>query len=118
MACAAGDTAARGLLGKLLQAGCAPYFKMLERWLCEGVLDDPFGEFMVQENPVSLPLLACAISICTRAKLRLSQQQMHATYQRRAHKHQQAVACTSSLRIQVTLLLDFLLRIASSSLQA
>ncbi|EIE26959.1 hypothetical protein COCSUDRAFT_46296 [Coccomyxa subellipsoidea C-169] len=50
-AAVAGDTAARGLLGKLLQAGCAPYFKMLERWLCEGVLDDPFAEFMVQENP-------------------------------------------------------------------
>ena len=25
---------------------------MLERWLCEGILDDPFAEFMVQENPV------------------------------------------------------------------
>lgn len=47
-----GDAAARGLLGKLLQAGAAPYFKMLERWLCEGVLDDPFSEFMVEENTV------------------------------------------------------------------
>ncbi len=49
---ASGDTAARGLLGKLLQAGAAPYFKILERWLCEGVLDDPFSEFMVEENTV------------------------------------------------------------------
>lgn len=49
----AGDAAARGLLGKLLQAGAAPYFKMLERWLCEGVLDDPYFEFMVEENTVT-----------------------------------------------------------------
>ncbi|BDA43053.1 Gamma-tubulin complex component 2 [Coccomyxa sp. Obi] len=49
-AAVAGDTAARGLLSKLLQAGAAPYFKMLERWLCEGVLDDPYSEFMVEEN--------------------------------------------------------------------
>ena len=39
------------LLERLLRAGCAPYFAALERWLCEGVLDDPFAEFMVQEDP-------------------------------------------------------------------
>lgn len=50
--CDVGDAAARGLLCKLLRAGCAPYFKTLEQWLCEGVLDDPFCEFMVQENLV------------------------------------------------------------------
>lgn len=61
-AAVAGDVAARGLLGKLLRAGCAPYFKMLERWLCEGVLDDPFCEFMVQDNPVSLLGSACAVA--------------------------------------------------------
>lgn len=26
--------------------------RCLERWLCEGVVDDPFAEFMIQENPV------------------------------------------------------------------
>jgi len=47
----AGDAAATALLQRLLRAGCGPYFCALERWLCEGVLDDPFAEFMVQEDP-------------------------------------------------------------------
>jgi len=47
----AGDAAATALLQRLLRAGCGPYFCTLERWLCEGVLDDPFAEFMVQEDP-------------------------------------------------------------------
>ena len=46
-----GDATAVALLERLLRAGCAPYFAALERWLCEGVLDDPFAEFMVQEDP-------------------------------------------------------------------
>lgn len=36
-----------------LTAACVTaYFRMLERWLCEGLLDDPHGEFMVQEDKV------------------------------------------------------------------
>lgn len=46
----AGDAAAAALLERLLRAGCAPYFRALERWLCEGTLDDPFAEFMVEED--------------------------------------------------------------------
>ena len=38
---------------KLLKAGCQPYFQMLEKWLCEGDLDDPFQEFMVCQDSVS-----------------------------------------------------------------
>ena len=38
---------------KLLKAGCQPYFQMLEKWLCEGDLDDPFQEFMVCQDTVS-----------------------------------------------------------------
>ena len=41
---------------KLLKAGCQPYFQMLEKWLCEGDLDDPFQEFMVCQDPVSVCL--------------------------------------------------------------
>lgn len=37
---------------KLLKAGCQPYFQMLEKWLCEGDLDDPFQEFMVCQDSV------------------------------------------------------------------
>ena len=29
-----------------------PARRCLERWLCEGTVDDPFEEFMVQENLV------------------------------------------------------------------
>ena len=50
--CAAGDVAARKLLAGLLAAAAAPYFQSLERWLTTGTLDDPFGEFMVQEHAV------------------------------------------------------------------
>eukprot|EP00873_Tetraselmis_striata_P043027 jgi/Tetstr1/463291/TSEL_008215.t1 len=46
----AGSGQARSLMLKLLCAGAEPYMRMLERWLCEGRLDDPFGEFMVQCN--------------------------------------------------------------------
>ena len=38
---------------KLLRAGCQPYFQMLEMWLAEGSLDDPFQEFMVCCDMVS-----------------------------------------------------------------
>lgn len=45
-----GDAAAHRLALRLLRAAAEPYFAMLERWLCEGVVDDPYGEFMVQED--------------------------------------------------------------------
>jgi len=45
-----GDHKGRSLVHRLLHAACIPYFATLERWLCEGVLDDPRGEFMVQED--------------------------------------------------------------------
>jgi len=46
----AGDRVGRALLHKILHAAAVPYFRMLERWLCEGVLEDPHGEFMVRED--------------------------------------------------------------------
>ncbi|XP_024522183.1 gamma-tubulin complex component 2 [Selaginella moellendorffii] len=46
----AGDNAARTLLQKLTQAASAPYFGILERWIHEGVIDDPYGEFFIDEN--------------------------------------------------------------------
>ena len=44
----AGDAASRGLYGSLLSAGCVPYFSMLSSWLTQGVLADPYEEFMVR----------------------------------------------------------------------
>ncbi|OAE24597.1 hypothetical protein AXG93_1603s1080 [Marchantia polymorpha subsp. ruderalis] len=46
----AGDSSARALLQKLTQAASAPYFGILERWISEGVIDDPYGEFLIDEN--------------------------------------------------------------------
>eukprot|EP00210_Caulerpa_lentillifera_P000713 g690.t1 len=45
-----GSQNSQALLQKLLEAGCVPYFQVLEKWLCEGVLNDPFSEFMIEEN--------------------------------------------------------------------
>jgi hypothetical protein len=52
-AAAMGDGAAHRLALRLLRAAAEPYFAMLERWLCEGTVDDPYAEFMVQEDSVS-----------------------------------------------------------------
>ena len=38
------------------RAAAEPYFAMLERWLVEGLLDDPYSEFMVQEDKASQSL--------------------------------------------------------------
>ncbi len=48
-----GDAAAHRLALRLLRAAAEPYFAMLGRWLGEGEVDDPYGEFMVQEDAVS-----------------------------------------------------------------
>jgi hypothetical protein len=47
-----GDEEATSQLQSLLRAAAAPYFRILEGWLCGGVLRDPWGDFMVQENLV------------------------------------------------------------------
>lgn len=46
-----GNRTSQSVLQKLLEAACVPYFEILEKWLCEGILDDPYGEFIIQENP-------------------------------------------------------------------
>lgn len=45
-----GNRSSQSVLQKLLTAACVPYFEILGKWVCEGVLDDPYGEFIVQEN--------------------------------------------------------------------
>lgn len=50
---AMGDAAAHRLALRLLRAAAEPYFAMLQRWLAEGAVDDPYAEFMVQESAVS-----------------------------------------------------------------
>ncbi|RWR72007.1 Gamma-tubulin complex component, putative isoform 1 [Cinnamomum micranthum f. kanehirae] len=45
-----GDNAMRLLLEKMTHHATSPYLCKLERWLYEGVIDDPYGEFFIAEN--------------------------------------------------------------------
>ncbi|EPS65043.1 tubulin gamma complex-associated protein, partial [Genlisea aurea] len=46
----AGDHVVRSLLEKMSQCASQAYLKILERWVYEGVIDDPYGEFFISEN--------------------------------------------------------------------
>ncbi|XP_073010454.1 gamma-tubulin complex component 2 [Typha latifolia] len=46
----AGDNAVRSLLDKMTECASTAYLAMLERWVYEGVIDDPYGEFFIAEN--------------------------------------------------------------------
>ncbi|GLT40936.1 hypothetical protein SLA2020_150320 [Shorea laevis] len=46
----AGDNAVRSLLEKMAQCASNAYLGILERWIYEGVIDDPYGEFFIAEN--------------------------------------------------------------------
>ncbi|CAL0302822.1 unnamed protein product [Lupinus luteus] len=46
----AGDNAVRLLLEKMTQCASNAYLSILERWVYEGVIDDPYGEFFITEN--------------------------------------------------------------------
>ncbi len=41
------------MVQRLLRAASRPYFEMLEYWLCQGLLNDPYAEFMVEEDKVT-----------------------------------------------------------------
>ncbi|EEF32527.1 gamma-tubulin complex component, putative [Ricinus communis] len=46
----AGDNAVRSLLEKMTQSASNAYLGILERWVYEGVIDDPYSEFFIAEN--------------------------------------------------------------------
>ncbi|KAK9281856.1 hypothetical protein L1049_004762 [Liquidambar formosana] len=46
----AGDNAVRLSLEKMTQCASSAYLGILERWVYEGVIDDPYGDFFVAEN--------------------------------------------------------------------
>lgn len=50
-----GDAAGQKLTLRLLRASSEPYFAALERWICEGILDDPYDELMICENVDVMP---------------------------------------------------------------
>ncbi|XP_033104280.1 gamma-tubulin complex component 2-like [Anneissia japonica] len=45
-----GDAKAQDLCLYLTQSACAPYFEILEKWIYKGIINDPYCEFMVEEN--------------------------------------------------------------------
>lgn len=46
----AGDHVVRSLLEKMLHCASQAYLGILERWVYEGLIDDPYGEFFIAEN--------------------------------------------------------------------
>ena len=46
----AGDPVTHELLQRLISAAAAPFLASLHRWLYMGYVDDPYGEFMVEER--------------------------------------------------------------------
>jgi gamma-tubulin complex component 2 len=44
------DKSIRDLFKFLLEKSAQPYFQILRKWIFQGVLEDPFNEFIVREN--------------------------------------------------------------------
>lgn len=45
-----GDPMASKFMSRILASATEPYFGMLERWICNATIDDPYEEFVIQEN--------------------------------------------------------------------
>lgn len=43
-----GDRPGQLLVGQLFEAAAEPYFGILRQWMCWGLLDDPYHEFMIK----------------------------------------------------------------------
>ena len=50
-----GDPLASKFLSRILAAVTAPYFSMLEKWICHAVVDDPYAEFVILQNDALVP---------------------------------------------------------------
>lgn len=46
-----GDPTASETVRSLLRTVCQPLYLMVLRWLCDGSLEDPFGEFFISSDP-------------------------------------------------------------------
>jgi len=49
-----GDPAVEAYVQRLLRGACAPLLESLRRWLTDGELDDPCGEFFIEARPAPL----------------------------------------------------------------
>ncbi|XP_060602983.1 gamma-tubulin complex component 2-like [Ruditapes philippinarum] len=45
-----GDVKGQELCLYLTQSACVPYFEVLEKWIYKGIINDPYSEFLVEEN--------------------------------------------------------------------
>ncbi|KAK2180083.1 hypothetical protein NP493_457g05005 [Ridgeia piscesae] len=45
-----GDAEGQELCLYLTQAACVPYFEILEKWIYKGLIQDPYSEFLIEEN--------------------------------------------------------------------
>ena len=45
-----GDPLASKFMSRILSTTTEPYFRMLEHWICNAVIEDPYDEFVIQEN--------------------------------------------------------------------
>ena len=45
------DRSIRDLYEFILEKSASPYIQILKKWIFEGILEDPFDEFIVKENP-------------------------------------------------------------------
>lgn len=45
-----GDIKGQELCLYLTQSACVPYFEILEKWIYKGIINDPYSEFLVEEN--------------------------------------------------------------------
>jgi len=46
----AGDPLASKFMARILRSTTDPYFAILEKWMCDAEIDDPYAEFVVQEK--------------------------------------------------------------------
>merc|ERR1719483_824249 len=54
-----GEHSTQELYIRLMKAACVPYFEMLGRWIFDGIIDDPFNEFMIGErNDITKDLIS------------------------------------------------------------
>jgi len=40
------------LMKRLLRKTCVPLFEMIHKWVCKGVIEDPYSEFFIEQRPI------------------------------------------------------------------
>jgi gamma-tubulin complex component 2 len=45
-----GDPQIASMMEKILETTCKPYFEMIEKWIFQGIIQDPYDEFLIVQN--------------------------------------------------------------------